>query len=68
MFKYEGDRIVNVRGQYVGVQNKENIVVMKKITDNWSRWNIRYVKDEQNYAVGEYHPGYGFYCGRPFYI
>jgi hypothetical protein len=68
MFKYQGDRIVNVRGQFVGVQNKENIVVMKMITDNWSRWNIRYVKDEQNYQVGEYHPGYGFYCGRQFYI
>jgi hypothetical protein len=26
------------------------------------------VKDEQTYQTGEYHPGYGFYCQRDFYI
>jgi hypothetical protein len=68
MFKYVGDKFINERGMYVGVQNSENIVVQKQSPNNWSRWNVRYVKDEQTYQTGEYHPKYGFYCNRPFYI
>lgn len=66
MFKYVGgDKFQNERGMYVGVQNKENIVVTKNVQ---TRWNVRYVKNEQTYQTGEYHPKYGFYCNRDFYI
>lgn len=68
MFRYSGDQFINERGQYVVTQNKDNITVSKSIPNNWSRWNVRYVKDEQNYADGEYHPYYGVYCGRRFFI
>jgi hypothetical protein len=68
MFRYTSDTFQNERGQYVSVQNKENIVVEKKINGWSSRWNVRYVKDEQTYQTGEYHPKYGFYCNRQFYI
>jgi hypothetical protein len=68
MFKYSGDTIRNERGQYVAVQNSSNIVVQKNNSNTWSRWNVRYVKDEQTYQTGEYHPRYGFYCNRDFYI
>jgi hypothetical protein len=64
MFKYVGDKFQNERGNWVGVQNKENIVV----SNVQHRWNVRYVKDEQFYQTGEYHPRYGFYCNRDFYI
>jgi hypothetical protein len=46
MFKYVGDRFQNERGMFVGVQNKENVVVTKNVQH---RWNVRYVKDEQTY-------------------
>jgi hypothetical protein len=65
MFRYTGDKFQNERGMFVNVQNKDNIVVTKGGSE---RWNVRYVKDEQNYTTGEYHPGYGFYCNRDFYI
>jgi hypothetical protein len=65
MFKYVGDKFQNERGMYVSVQNKENIVVTKNVSE---RWNVRYVKNEQSYQTGEYHPGYGFYCNRDFFI
>lgn len=68
MFKYVGDKFMNERGMYVGVQNKENIVTMKSVNNSWSRWNVRYVKDEQNYQTGEFHPGYGLVCNKSFYI
>jgi hypothetical protein len=68
MFKYVGDRFQNERGQYVSVQNKENIVVQKNQNGWDSRWNVRYVKDEQTYLTGEFHPRFGFYCNRDFYI
>jgi hypothetical protein len=68
MFKYVGDRLQNERGLYVGVQNKENVVVEKSTNSSWQRWNVRYVKDEQTYQTGEFHPKYGFYCNRQFYI
>jgi hypothetical protein len=41
---------------------------MKTVSNGWSRWNVRYVRDEQTYQTGEYHPGYGFYCNRSFHI
>jgi hypothetical protein len=50
---------------FVGVENKENIVVTKNVQH---RWNVRYVKDESTYQTGEYHPGYGFYCNRDFFV
>jgi hypothetical protein len=68
MFKYVGDRFQNERGQFVSVQNKDNIGVQKSANGWLSRWNVRYVKDEQNYIDGEFHPRYGFYCNRPFFI
>lgn len=37
----------------------------KNVSQNW---NVRYVKNEQTYQTGEYHPRYGFYCNRQFYI
>jgi hypothetical protein len=44
MFKYVGgDKFQNERGMFVGVQNKENIVVTKNVQ---TRWNVRYVKNE----------------------
>jgi hypothetical protein len=52
----------------VGVQNRDNIVTIKTVSNAWSRWNVRYVRDEQTYQTGEYHPGYGFYCNRNFHI
>jgi hypothetical protein len=67
MFKLVSDTIRNERGKYVAVQN-ENIVVQAKNNNSWSRWNVRYVKDEQTYQPGEYHPTFGFYCNREFYI
>ena len=68
MFKLAGDKIKNERGQYVAVQNKENVVVQKSANGFCSRWNVKYVKDEQNYKTGEFHPKYGFICGKEFYI
>jgi len=68
MFKLAGDRIRNERGQYVAVQNKENVVVQKSSNGFCSRWNVKYVKDEQNYKDGEFHPKYGFICNKQFYI
>jgi hypothetical protein len=68
MFKLSGDRIMNERGPYVAVQNKENVVVQKSANGFCSRWNIRYVKDMQTYQTGEFHPKYGFYCNRKMYI
>jgi hypothetical protein len=68
MFRYTGDTFRNERGKYVSVQNKENIVVRTNNNDSWSRWNVRYVKDEETYQPGEFHPRYGFYCNRDFYI
>lgn len=49
MFKFVGDKFMNERGMYVGVQNKENIVVQKGFGNWCSTWNVRYVKNEQTY-------------------
>jgi hypothetical protein len=68
MFKFVGDKFVNERGMHVTVQNKDNVIVQKNFDNTYSRWNVRYVKDEQRYLTGEYHPGFGFYCNRDFYI
>jgi hypothetical protein len=59
---------MNVRGQYIGTQNKDNIIVQPKVTDWWSRWTVRYVKDEQTYQTGEFHPTYGVTCNKKFHI
>jgi predicted RNA binding protein YcfA (HicA-like mRNA interferase family) len=68
MFRYIGDKFVNERGSHVTVQNKDNVIVQKNFDSTYSRWNVRYVKDEQRYVTGEFHPEYGFYCNREFYI
>lgn len=68
MFRYVSDTFQNERGQYVSVENQQNIIVQKSIGNSWSRWNVRYVKDENTYKPGEFHPTYGFYCDRAFII
>lgn len=64
LFKYVGDRFQNERGKFVTTKG-DNIIVDKRQNGWASRWNVRYVKDEQTYQTGEWHPS-GFYCGRKF--
>jgi hypothetical protein len=65
MFRYNGDKFINERGMFLGVQNNDNVIVTKNVQH---RWNVRYVKNETTYKAGEYHRGYGFTCDRDFYI
>lgn len=67
MFRYIGDKFQNENGQWVVVQNKDNVGVQKN-SSGYTQWNVRYVKDEQRYTDGEFHPKYGVYCNRPFFI
>jgi hypothetical protein len=68
LFRLSGDKFYNERGQILASQNKDNIIVRGDGNGECTRWDIKWVDQMLKYQKGEFHPEYGMYCQRDFYI
>jgi hypothetical protein len=67
LFKFKGGKIVNERGLVVGATG-DNLVVVADTNSKTVQWKIIYVDTARHYIKGEFHPRFGLYVQRYFYI